>query len=85
MTVSVSLYAFFFFHTENFVCISAIATLGVDDVRPVLQYYHQFDDPLKQFRENQRKLKEEQDRQAQLQKDAQQSRIGFSMGGLWRR
>ena len=67
--------------------VTAIATLGVEDVRPVLQYYQQFDDPLKQFRENQRKLKEEQERQSQLQKEAEQSRLakGFSMSSLLRR
>ena len=30
----------------------------VDDVRDVLQYYRQFDDPIGAFRENQRKLEE---------------------------
>ncbi len=28
----------------------------VDDVREVLEYYRQFDDPIDAFRENQRKL-----------------------------
>lgn len=35
---------FFFF-------FSAIHLSDVDDVRPTLQYYSQFDDPLKEFRE----------------------------------
>ena len=35
----------------------ALAVSKVDDVRPVLQYYSQFDDPLAQFHENQLKLK----------------------------
>lgn len=39
-------------------CISipAIANANVDDVRDVLVHYKQFDHPLAQFRENQRKL-----------------------------
>ena len=36
-----------------------MATAEVDDVREVLTYYRQFDDPLQQFRENQRKLLEQ--------------------------
>ncbi|WAR20523.1 TI50C-like protein [Mya arenaria] len=36
---------------------------NVEDVRPVLQYYRQFDDPIDQFHKNQAKLREEQDRQ----------------------
>lgn len=30
----------------------------MDDVREVLAYYKQFDDPIEAFRENQRKLQE---------------------------
>ena len=37
--------------------ISAIANSGVENVRPVLEYYSQFDDPLEVFKENQIKLK----------------------------
>jgi len=35
---------------------TAIASSGVSDVREVLDYYRQFDDPLEAFRENQRKV-----------------------------
>lgn len=35
---------------------SAIATSEVEDVRTVLEYYSQFDDPIQVFKENQRKL-----------------------------
>lgn len=38
---------------------SAIATSEVADVREVLNYYRQFDDPLGKFRENQRILSEQ--------------------------
>lgn len=38
--------------------IREIANLEVEDVRPVLKYYSQFDDPIAKFKENQRKLEE---------------------------
>lgn len=38
--------------------VRAIASQGVEDVRPVLKYYRQFDDPLAKFRDNQRKAEE---------------------------
>lgn len=37
-------------------CFAAIVAADVNDVREVLQYYRQFENPLAQFRENQRKL-----------------------------
>lgn len=40
-------------------CIPVIAQNDVDDVRDVLHYYRQFEDPISQFRENQRKLAEQ--------------------------
>ncbi|KAH8246437.1 hypothetical protein KR026_011456, partial [Drosophila bipectinata] len=39
--------------------LKIIAQNNVDDVREVLHYYRQFDDPVNQFRENQRKLAEQ--------------------------
>lgn len=54
----------------------------VDDVREVLQYYRQFDDPIEAFRENQRKLEEnmkiEEERKA---KEKESSRFS-SFGGI---
>lgn len=38
--------------------IKEIANLGVEDVRPVLKYYSQFDDPMAKFKDNQRKAEE---------------------------
>lgn len=38
--------------------IREIANLGVEDVRPVLRYYSQFDDPMAKFKDNQRKAEE---------------------------
>ena len=37
-------------------CVAAIAMSDVEDVRTVLEYYSQFDDPIAAFKENQRKL-----------------------------
>merc|ERR1712170_3897 len=55
----------------------------VDDVREVLQYYRQFDDPIEAFRENQRKfaenVKEEEERKA---KEKEGARFSSSFGGL---
>lgn len=39
--------------------LQAIKQSDVEDVRDVLEYYRQFDDPIETFRENQRKLQEE--------------------------
>jgi len=54
----------------------------VDDVREVLQYYRQFEDPIEAFRENQRKLEEnmkiEEERKA---KEKESSRFS-SFGGI---
>lgn len=41
--------------------LKTIATSDVENVREVLEYYKQFDNPLAQFRENQRKLLELQE------------------------
>lgn len=43
----------------GFIFILAIANAKVEDVREVLVHYKQFDNPLAQFRENQRKLLQE--------------------------
>lgn len=51
------------------VFVSAIVTADVDDVREVMMYYKQFEDPVEKFRENQRKLleqMEEKQREEQL-------------------
>lgn len=44
-------------------------TADVDDVREVMVYYKQFDDPIDQFRENQRKL---HDQMEEKQREEQQ-------------
>lgn len=49
----------------GFVCyqksftLLAVASAGINDVREVLVHYKQYDDPMAQFRENQRKLYEQ--------------------------
>jgi len=59
-----------------------IGNSDVDDVREVLSYYRQFDDPIEAFRENQRKLEEtnrlEEERK---QKEKETSRFS-SFGGI---
>jgi len=54
----------------------------VDDVREVLQYYRQFDDPIEAFRENQRKLHEnlklDEERQAKEKETSRFSPTSFS-------
>ncbi|KAL4238757.1 Mitochondrial import inner membrane translocase subunit TIM50 [Mactra antiquata] len=59
--------------------LTAIAASKVDDVRPVLKYYSEFDDPLAKFHENQKALKDEQDRLAQMQQQKQSS----NLSGIW--
>lgn len=54
-----------------FYTLIAIATTDVDDVREVLHYYRQFEDPIKKFRENQAKLLEQmQEREREEQAKA---------------
>jgi len=62
--------------------LNEIKDSDVDDVRDVLQYYKQFEDPIEAFRENQRKLEEnmkvEEERKA---KEKESSRFS-SFGGI---
>lgn len=54
-----NMYKIFFkklFIKFDFILNVAIATSEVEDVRTVLEYYSQFDDPIQVFKENQRKL-----------------------------
>ncbi|XP_064484537.1 mitochondrial import inner membrane translocase subunit TIM50-like [Ornithodoros turicata] len=53
------------------VFLRTVATSNVEDVRTVLEYYSEFDDPLEAFRENQRKLEEERQRMDQVQQATQ--------------
>jgi len=41
--------------------LRAVATSGVGDIREVMDFYRQFDDPLEAFRENQRRLQEQEE------------------------
>lgn len=63
--------------------LQAIKQTNVDDVREVLSYYRQHDDPIEVFRENQRKLQEEMAvNEEKLKKDVQSKPILSSMSGL---
>jgi len=63
--------------------LNEIKDSDVDDVREVLQYYRQFDDPIEAFRENQRKfaenIREEEERKA---KEQEGGRFSSSFGGI---
>ncbi|XP_077537192.1 mitochondrial import inner membrane translocase subunit TIM50-C-like isoform X2 [Haemaphysalis longicornis] len=61
--------------------LRTIATSEVEDVRTVLDYYSQFDNPLEAFKENQRKLQEEKQQAPLEQVPSQRS---WAMG-LWKR
>ena len=51
--------------------LMAISNEKVEDVREVIRYYSQFDDPLEAFRENQRKLAEqEKEKEVQTKQNA---------------
>lgn len=47
------------------VFLRTVAQSEIDDVRDVLKYYSQFDDPLATFREKQRSLMEQQEQEKQ--------------------
>ncbi|XP_046822411.1 mitochondrial import inner membrane translocase subunit TIM50-C-like isoform X1 [Vespa crabro] len=49
--------------------LKTISLTNVEDVREVLNYYRQFDDPLKAFRDNQRKLLEQLEEENKTQKE----------------
>nr|KAG5699752.1 hypothetical protein BaRGS_014168 [Batillaria attramentaria] len=67
--------------------LKTIAASDVEDVRTVLQYYSQFDDPLAVFRENQRKLQEEQERMAAEYKQMEEKKrvSGWGLSGFLRK
>lgn len=59
--------------------LQAIKQSDVDDVREVLRYYKQYDDPIEAFRENQRKLQETMAAEEKIQKEKQNQ----SQGGIF--
>jgi len=63
--------------------LQTIRETDVDDVRDVLTYYRQFDDPIAVFRENQRKLQEEMNVMEEKRKEIQtKSSFGSGFTGL---
>lgn len=60
--------------------LQAIKQSDVEDVREVLTYYKQFDDPIATFRENQRKLQDEMVASEELRKKDVQKRSSFFSG-----
>ena len=49
-------YSIWYLKHYYIILVTAIKQSDVDDVREVLRYYKQYDDPIEAFRENQRKL-----------------------------
>jgi import inner membrane translocase subunit TIM50 len=49
--------------------LKTISTTGVDDVREVMRYYNQYDNPLAKFKENQRVLAEQMAEQEKEEKE----------------
>lgn len=60
-----------------------IADSNVDDVRPVIQYYSQFDDPIKAYVENRKKILEEKMHKLEQKKDSQESLTKSFAGRLF--
>ncbi len=66
--------------------LRTVASSGVEDVRNVLDYYNQFDDPLEAFKENQAKVQAEQERAAKQNAEEQKNKplaggYGFGLFG----
>ncbi|XP_022083036.1 mitochondrial import inner membrane translocase subunit TIM50-like [Acanthaster planci] len=61
--------------------LRTIAASGVEDVRPVLEHYKQFDDPLGTFKANQARLQAEQERA--VQQATEGSAKASSLAGSW--
>ncbi|GFQ97696.1 mitochondrial import inner membrane translocase subunit TIM50-C [Trichonephila clavata] len=65
--------------------LRAIATSEVEDVRTVLDHYSQFDDPIQAFKENQRRLQEEEEKRLQDEKGRKSSLASTWSSNLLRR
>ena len=61
---------------------AAIRESDVDDVREVLHYYKQFDDPIEAFRENQRKLQDEMALNEEKMKEQSKTQTSSLFSGL---
>ncbi|TRY71658.1 hypothetical protein TCAL_08584 [Tigriopus californicus] len=66
--------------------LQAIKSSDVDDVREVLEYYRQFEDPIEAFRENQRKLQSEMQAEEERKKASENKRRSsfLSLSGFGR-
>ena len=66
--------------------VTAILTTGIEDVRSVLDYYNQFDDPLEAFKDNQRRVQEERERAARIQAESDKKKsLASSYSGFFGR
>ncbi|KAH8244682.1 hypothetical protein KR032_004728 [Drosophila birchii] len=64
--------------------LQLVAEHQVTDVREVLHYYNQFEDPLEQFKENQRRLQEENQESIRTTSSSQGKCSFALMGRSWR-
>jgi len=62
--------------------LQTVGASDVQDVRTVLDYYHQFDSPLDAFRENQRKLAEEEEARKALSAEEAKKKSWLSGLGM---
>ena len=67
--------------------LRALAYSGVDDVRTVLSHYNQYDNPLAVFKENQRRIAQEQEAQQKMQQEMADKKtlVGGAFQNLWGR
>ncbi len=54
----------------------------MEDVREVLEYYRQFEDPIEAFRENQRRLQAEMEAEEKRKQAEQKKGSFFGFGGF---
>ena len=67
--------------------LRALAYSGVDDVRTVLEHYNKHENPLAVFKDNQRRLAQEQENQLKMQQEMQEKKslAGGAFRDLWGR
>jgi len=63
--------------------LKAIAVEGVEDVRDVINHYSKFEDPIQEFKENQRRLAEKEKEKENLKANAPTLSLPKSLLGSW--
>ncbi|KAL1242599.1 Mitochondrial import inner membrane translocase subunit TIM50-C [Trichinella spiralis] len=65
--------------------LKTLAASGIKDVRPVLQYYSSFDNPLEEYRKKRQQLEEEQEKLNDSSKPFTGPKASSFMGRFWQR